>query len=90
MNQYTEFIGENATLDTACDHIFHFLDLDPSGKHIALGGDLDGCDTLPTGFAGVQDYPALACRLQERGLSDETIMDIFWNNALGVMDRCSM
>lgn len=90
LNQYTEFIGENATLDTACDHIFHFLDLDPSGKHIALGGDLDGCDTLPTGFAGVQDYPALACRLQERGLSDETIMDIFWNNALGVMDRCSM
>ena len=90
LNQYTEFVGADATLDTACDHIFHFLELDPSGKHIALGGDLDGCDTLPAGFTGVQDYPALARRLQERGLSDEMLMDIFWNNALGVMDRCCM
>ena len=86
LNLYTEFIGENADLDKACDHIFHFLELDPSGKHIALGGDLDGCEELPSGFEGVQSYPLLANRLLERGLGEETVMDIFWNNAIGVME----
>ncbi len=87
MNLYNDFLAEHADLDTVCDHIFHFLDLDSSGKHIALGGDLDGCDQLPVGFAGIQDYPKLAARLLERGLNEETVMDIFWNNAIGVMER---
>ena len=90
LNLYTDFIGENADLDKCCDHIFHFMELDPSGKHIALGGDLDGCDTLPKGFEGVQDYPKLSQRLVERGLDEKTVRDIFWNNALGVMEKCSM
>lgn len=85
-NVCTEFTGENPTLDTMCDHILHFLELDPSGRHIALGGDLDGISHMPAGFEGVQSYPALAQRLMERGLDEETVMDIFWNNAIGVMD----
>ena len=89
LNLYTEFLDEkgNADMDTACDHIFHFMELDPTGRHIALGGDLDGCETLPDGFAGVQDYPKLAARLLERGLEEKTIRDIFWNNAIGVMEN---
>jgi membrane dipeptidase len=90
INLYSAFLGENADIDTVCDHIFHFLSIDPSGAHIALGGDLDGCDSLPTGFAGVDDYPAVARRLQERGLDDIIIRNIFWNNALGVMRKCCM
>ena len=90
LNLYTDFIGEDPDLDKCCDHIFHFMELDPSGKHIALGGDLDGCDTLPKGFDGVQDYPKLSQRLLERGLDEKTVRDIFWNNALGVMEKCSM
>ncbi len=88
MNLYSAFLGENADIDTVCDHIFHFLELDPEGKHIALGGDLDGCDELPSGFTGVDDYPAIALRLQERGLDENLIRNIFWNNALGVMRKC--
>ena len=87
INLYSAFIGEDPDLDKVCDHIFHFMELDPSGKHIALGGDLDGCDSLPKGFAGIQDYPKVAARMLERGLSEETVMDIFWNNAIGVMER---
>ena len=90
LNLYTDFIAENADLDKCCDHIFHFMELDPSGKHIALGGDLDGCETLPKGFEGVQDYPKLSARLLERGLDEKTVRDIFWNNALGVLEKCSM
>ena len=84
INQFEEFLGEHSTLDTVCDHIFHFLELDPSGKHIALGGDLDGCDRLSRGFEGIQSYPALAERLLERGLGEEIIRNIFWNNAMNV------
>ena len=83
LNLYTEFLGKNATLDTACDHVLHWLELGGE-KHVALGGDLDGCDPLPADFAGVQDYPKLAERLLARGVSEETVMDIFWNNAMGV------
>ena len=89
-NLCADFVGENPTLDTACDHIFHFLELDPAGTHIALGGDLDGISEMPAGFHGVQDYGKLAERLLERGLDKETLMNIFWSNALGVIDKCSM
>ena len=84
-NACRDFTGENPNLDTVCDHILHFLELDPDGKHIALGGDLDGVETMPDGFEGVQSYPTLAQRLLERGLSEENVMDIFWNNAIRVM-----
>ena len=88
-NQCAPFVAdENPTMDTIADHIFHFMELDPSGDHIALGGDLDGCDTLPQGFDGVQSYPAMATKLLERGLDAETVHKIFWDNALGVMEKC--
>ena len=87
VNLYVPFLGDDADVDRVCDHIFHYLSLDPSGKHIALGGDLDGCDQLPAGIAGIQDYDKISQRLLDRGLEAETVMDIFWNNGLGVMDH---
>jgi membrane dipeptidase len=88
LNLYTAFVGdETADIDSACDHILHFLELDPSGKHIALGGDLDGCDPLIGGFEDVRGFNRLADRLNERGLDETMIWDIFWNNAIGVMER---
>ena len=84
------FVGEHPTVDTACDHIFHLLELDPAGTHIAIGGDLDGICEMPEGFSGVQDYPKLAKRLLERGLDETILNQIFWSNALGVIDKCSM
>lgn len=89
-NQCAPFVGENCDLDTVCDHILHFLELDPEGRHIALGGDLDGCDELPSGFDGIQSYPAMAQRLLEHGIGQDLLMNIFWNNALGVMEVCCM
>ena len=84
-NTCREFTGEPSDLDTICDHILHFMELDPEGKHIALGGDLDGVDAMPDGFEGVQSYPVLAQRLIARGLTRENVMDIFWNNAIRVL-----
>lgn len=87
LNQYTDFIAQDADIQAACDHVLHFLELDPEGKHIALGGDLDGCEMLPKGFHGVQDYPALAQTLENLGVCDEILMNIFWRNAIGVMEN---
>ena len=85
MNLYADFVGGNADVDAFCDHIFHLLELDPQGKHIALGGDLDGCDKLPAGINGIEDYPAIADCLLARGLDEAMVRDIFWNNAVGVI-----
>ncbi len=87
LNLYSDFIGTDPDLDAAAGHILHFIELDPSGKHIALGGDLDGCDSLPADFSGIEDYPRLADKLLKKGLGKDTVYDIFWNNALGVMKR---
>ena len=89
-NLCAEFVGEDPTLDTVCDHIFHLIEMDPDCRHIALGGDLDGCDRLPEGIAGIQSYPALAQRLLERGMSERELGDLYWNNAMGVMSGCCM
>ena len=86
-NMCAPFAGEDPDLDTCADHFIHFLELGGE-KHIALGGDLDGCDVLPRGFDGVQDYPKLADKLLERGLSETQVYDIFWNNAMEVMRKC--
>jgi membrane dipeptidase len=87
-NQYAEFVGEMPTLDTVCDHILHLLEMDFNCQHLSLGADLDGCDTLCNGFDGIQSYPMLADRLLERGVTDEMIRNLFWNNAWRVMDQC--
>jgi membrane dipeptidase len=86
-NHCAPFVGKEPDLDTVCDHILHFLELDPEGHHIALGGDLDGCDVLPKGFEGIQSYPVMAQRLLERGVGEDILMNIYWNNAIGVIDR---
>ena len=90
INLYPGFLGENANVDTICEHIFHFLDLAGNDRHISLGSDFDGVTALPDGIAGVQDYQRIAHRLLERGLTEKTVENIYWNNALGVIDRCSM
>lgn len=86
-NACADFTGEDPDLDSICDHLFHFLELDPSGTHIALGGDLDGVERTPLGFEGVQSWPLLAQRLLERGMDEKTVQNIYWNNAIGVMKR---
>lgn len=86
-NACRDFTGENPNLDAVCDHIFHFMELDPSGEHVALGGDLDGVEALPDGFEGIQSWPKLAGRLLERGLGEENLGRIFWGNALRTLEQ---
>ncbi len=89
LNLYSAFIGREPDLETACEHILHFLELDPEGRHIALGGDLDGCDRLPKGFDGVDSYPAVAECLLRHGVGQTIVRRIYWENALEVLRACS-
>jgi len=73
INLYSDFLGEAPSLDTVCNHVLHFLDISGSDKHVSLGADFDGCSRLPIEINGVQDYPLLANRLLQRGLSEATV-----------------
>lgn len=90
VNLYTGFLGDGpVTLEDVCRHVLHWLELGGE-KHIALGGDLDGCEALPAGFTGVDCYPALADCLMNHGVSRGICEDIFWNNAMRILESCSM
>lgn len=87
-NLCADFVGDDPSFDAVCDHILHWLDIDPESRHIALGGDLDGCDRLAVGFSGIDGYAALSDKLLERGLTPQMVENIYWNNAMGVMEKC--
>lgn len=81
LNFYSHFIGEQANMDMLIRHLEHFLEMGGE-KHVAIGGDLDGCDETVEGINGVQDVPKLWLALRERGYSEEQLDNLFWNNWL--------
>ena len=83
LNFYTDFVGTDPTIDDLIRHLEHFLDLGGE-KHVALGGDLDGCETTVKEITGFQDVPKLYDALEKRGYSKELLDDIFWNNWLRI------
>lgn len=90
INLCAPFLGEEpVTMDTICDHVIHWMEIG-GGKHIALGGDLDGCSELPRDFTGIDCWPAVADALICRGVSKEEVEDIFWNNAMRMWRKCCM
>ncbi len=76
--------GDEASLDDAARHFEHFLELG-GAKHIGLGADWDGCDSLAGGLRGVQDLPRLWEELRRRGFDEALLEDVFYNNLLRVL-----
>lgn len=75
---------ENCDIDSVVAHIEHYLALGGE-KTVCLGCDLDGIGSPPDGIAGVDDLYKIACRLGRRNIKNETIEDIFFNNAYSFM-----
>lgn len=90
INLYSAFLedSERADFESVYRHMDHFLQL--GGGHVALGGDLDGCDRLPAGFQGVKDYNGLASFLEQKGFSEQTIQDIYSNTMKRTVTLCTM
>lgn len=84
LNFYTDFVGVDPTIDDLIKHLEHFLDLGGE-KHVALGGDLDGCESTVREITGFHDVPKLYAALEKRGYSKELLEDIFWNNWLRIL-----
>ena len=72
------FLGEDPTLETAADHLLHFLELGGESS-VGLGSDFDGAD-LPWDLAGVEDLPRLWAVLERRGCSEPLLRRIFSEN----------
>ena len=85
LNLYTDFLGGSG-MDAVVRHVEHLLDLG-GDRTLALGGDLDGCDTLGGGITGVQDYPKLYAAIKARGYDAALLQDLFADNWLRVLPK---
>ena len=90
INLYGIFLSKNGICDfeTVYRHTDHFLQI--GEDHVALGGDLDGCDILPAGFSTVKDYEKLASFLEGKGFSEETVQKIYSKTMEKVVTKCTM
>lgn len=83
LNLYSAFLNESGIADFSdiARHIDRFVSL--GGKHhIALGADLDGCDSLPEGFFGSQSYSELGKYLSATEIGETLTLNIMNNNAV--------
>lgn len=81
LNLYVDFLGETADFETLRRHLEHMLHL-CGEKNVCLGGDLDGCDTLPKGFQNVASYVDFYDYLQSCGYGSELLDRIFYSNLM--------
>lgn len=81
LNLYPPFLGENACFETLRRHLEHLLRV-CGESHVALGGDLDGCDVLVDGFTDVASYPSFYRYLSSCGYSEALLERIFFTNLL--------
>ena len=83
LNLYTDFLGEHADFETLLRHLEHMLTI-CGETHVALGGDLDGCESLPKGFQNVGSYADFYVYLKNRGYSEDLLDRIFYQNLLNL------
>lgn len=87
LNAYTRFLGEGSvTEETLIAHLEHFLSLGGE-KNVALGGDWDGCESLPEGYTGVWSWASLYENLLRRNYSEKLVKDLFFHNMMRVVKK---
>lgn len=84
LNLYPPFLGENAGFDALLAHLEHMLSICGEG-HVALGGDLDGCDELAAGFENVGSYVSFYDYLRSQGYGEDLLDRIFYENLLKLL-----
>lgn len=90
LNLYADFLGQNPDLNTAADHVEHFLALGGE-KNVSLGGDWDGVTALPLGVEGIQNMDRLYELLLRRNYSEALVRGVFFTNLQRVVSEvCGM
>lgn len=85
LNFYRDFVGGSLDFDAVRAHLDRILALG-GAKHVALGGDWDGCDTIDslpdiTALAGLYEY------FLSKGYSQTLLCDLFYNNLMRVVKQ---
>jgi membrane dipeptidase len=70
-----------ATMAQVADHIEHVRTV-AGIEHVGIGGDFDGCDTMPVDLCDVSMYPALIAELIGRGWSEPELAALTRGNVL--------
>ena len=83
LNLYPPFLGNHAGFKTLLRHLEHMLTV-CGETHVALGGDLDGCDHLAAGFSTVADYADFYAFLSARGYDEPLLDRLFFTNLLAL------
>jgi len=91
LNFYAAFLGEDPDLDTVLAHIEHVWSLGGE-DHLALGGDWDGCDTLPRGMEnGIAGLSNLYEHLLKHNYRETLVDKLYYKNLMKVVgDVCTM
>lgn len=85
LNFYRDFIGLGEDLDAVRAHLDHILALG-GARHIALGGDWDGCDTI-SALPAVTDLTRLYDDLLTHHYPEPLLHDLFYNNLMRVVSK---
>ena len=83
LNFYTGFVGGSQNLDMVRAHLDRILELG-GAKNATLGGDWDGCDTIPS-LPAIDSLPRLYEHLLRHGYAETVVQDLFYNNLMRVV-----
>jgi membrane dipeptidase len=91
LNLYTDFLGPDPDFGSITAHLDHFWSLGGE-DHVSLGGDWDGCDTLPEGMEeGIGSLRKLYEYLLQRNYSETLLEKLYYKNLMRVVDEvCTM
>lgn len=84
LNLYPPFLGKSADFATLRAHLEHMLRL-CGEQHVALGGDLDGCEQLAEGFTSLADYSNFYNYLHSCGYSEQLLDALFFENLMRLL-----
>ena len=83
LNFYEGFVGGSLDLDMVRAHLDRILELG-GARNVALGGDWDGCDTIPS-LPAIDSLPRLYEHLLRCGYAETVVQDLFYNNLMRVV-----
>lgn len=76
---YPAFLGEGDVFDRFYAHLSHFLELGGEDR-LGVGSDFDGAD-MDRKLSGLDKVPRLWEYLLSRGLGEDTLRKVFWENS---------
>lgn len=85
LNFYEDFVGGGRDFDALRAHLDRILGLG-GAAHVALGGDWDGCDTIPA-LPSIDRIGDFYDYLLYHGYHETVVRNLFYNNLMRVVSE---